>query len=135
MRTSLGFRQPTSFSSCRISKVAPARARCRNAITEAEMETAAAYFTEIKPRSIVTVVESETAPKSYITGWHLAAAKGVEKEPIAGRIIEVPNDLEQFVSRDARTQFTAYVPPGSIKRGEGLATTGGDGKTIPGAIW
>jgi len=36
--------------------------------------------------------------------------------------------------RDPRFGFIDYVPPGSIKRGEELATTGGGGKTVPCAI-
>lgn len=104
------------------------------AITDAEIETAAAYFASIKPRSIVTVVERDTAPKSYVTGWHMAAVTTGETEPIGGRIVEVPEDLERFVSRDARVRFIAYVPPGSIKKGEVLAATGGEGKTVQCAI-
>jgi cytochrome c553 len=100
------------------------------AITDAELQSAAAYFASIKPRSNVRIVESASVPKTYITGWHLAAVHGSDKEPIGERIIEVPEDLEQFVSRDARARFTAYVPPGSIKRGEALATTGGNGQTV-----
>jgi cytochrome c553 len=50
-------------------------------------------------------------------------------EPIGQRIIEVPEDVQQFVSRDTRARFIAYVPPGSIKKGQALATTGG-GKTV-----
>ena len=53
-----------------------------------------------------------------------------ETEPIGQRIIEVPDDLEQFVSRDTRARFTAYVPPGSIKKGQMLAVDGGGGKTV-----
>src|SRR5262249_43434408 len=34
------------------------------------------------------------------------------------------------VSRDARSRFIAYVPVGSIQRGQALATTGGGGKTV-----
>jgi cytochrome c553 len=36
--------------------------------------------------------------------------------------------------RDPHSGFIAYVPPGSIKKGEALATTGGSGKTIACAI-
>jgi cytochrome c553 len=32
--------------------------------------------------------------------------------------------------RDWRIGFTTYVPPGSIKKGEALVTTGGNGKTV-----
>jgi hypothetical protein len=46
--------------------------------------------------------------------------------PIAGRIIEMPEDEEQGDTlRNPRSGFLAYVPPGSIKRGEDLVTTGG----------
>jgi cytochrome c553 len=56
--------------------------------------------------------------------------KGGEKEPIGQRIIEVPEDLEQFVNRDTRARFIAYVPPGSIQKGRAMAATGGGGKTV-----
>jgi cytochrome c553 len=106
------------------------KASLAKAITDAEVEAAAAYFSSVKPRSIVKVVETDTVPKSYVTGWHLAVAKTGEKEPIGERIIEVPENLEQFANRDTRARFIAYVPPGSIKKGQALATTGGGGKTL-----
>jgi cytochrome c553 len=40
----------------------------------------------------------------------------------------------QFEHRDTRSQFIAYVPTGSIARGEALAKTGGAGVTIACAI-
>ena len=83
-------------------------------VTEPELQAAAAYFSSIKPRSIVRVVEASVVPKTYITGSHLATVKTGETEPIGQRIIEVPDDLEQFVNRDTRARFTAYVPVGSI---------------------
>ena len=45
---------------------------------------------------------------------------GNEKEPIAGRILEMPEDLEQFESRDTHSEFIAYVPPGSLAAGKAL---------------
>jgi cytochrome c553 len=101
------------------------KASLAKAITDAEVEAAAAYFSSIKPRSIVSVIEADTVPKTYVTGWHLAAVKTGEKEPIAQRIIEIPENLEQFVNRDTRARFIAYVPPGSIKAGQALAAGGG----------
>jgi cytochrome c553 len=106
------------------------KASLAKAITDAEVEAAAAYFSSIKPRSIVSIVETETVPKTYVTGWHLAVMKPGEKEPIAQRIIEVPENLEQFVNRDTRARFIAYVPPDSIKTGQELAASGGGGKTL-----
>jgi cytochrome c553 len=99
-------------------------------VTEPELQAAAEYFSSIKPRSIVRVVEASIVPKTYITGSHLAAVRTGETEPIGQRIIEVPDDLEQFVNRDTRARFTAYVPVGSIQKGQALVADGGGGKTV-----
>ncbi len=98
-------------------------------VTEAELQAAATYFSSIKPRSIVRVVEATIVPKTYVTSGHLATVKTGETEPIGQRIIEVPDDLEQFVSRDTRARFTAYVPVGSVQKGQALVADGG-GKTV-----
>jgi cytochrome c553 len=99
------------------------------AATEADIDAAAAYFSALKPKRVTTVIETDVAPRTFVFGWHLADSKTGEKEPIAGRIIEVPDDLERFALRDARARFTAYVPVGSVKKGEILVNTGG-GKTL-----
>src|SRR5204862_5865087 len=52
-----------------------------------------------------------------------------EQEAIGSRIIEVPEELERFENRDTHAQFVAYVPAGSVKKGETLASTGG-GRTV-----
>jgi len=101
------------------------------AATDAEVEAAAAYFSALKPRTIIKVVETDTVPKTFITANHLAAVKTGETEPIGQRIVEVPEDLERFMSRDSHAVFIAYVPVGSVKKGQELAASGGGGKTIP----
>ena len=103
-------------------------------ITDAEIEQAAAYFSGLKPPAVIKVVETATVPKSRVAGWFLAALPGGETEPIAGRIIEVPEDLERFEIRDARSHFIAYVPPGSVEQGRQLANTGGNEKSAPCAV-
>ena len=100
------------------------------AITDAEVATAAAYFSALKPKSIIRVVETDTVPKTYVAGSFLAAVKTGDKEPIGQRIIEVPEDLEQFEHRDSRSRFIAYVPIGSIQKGQALVASGGGGKTV-----
>jgi len=100
------------------------------AATDEEVATAAGYFSALKPRAIIKVVETDTVPKTFITANHLAAVKTGETEPIGQRIIEVPEDLERFISRDTHAVFIAYVPVGSIQKGQALATSGGGGKTI-----
>jgi len=99
-------------------------------VTEAEVEVAAAFFSALRPRKRIKVIESETAPKAFIAGLIWAAAETSEREPLRDRIVEVPDDLVRFESRDARATFTAYVPVGSLARGEALVSKGGSGKTV-----
>jgi cytochrome c553 len=83
----------------------------------------------LEPRATIKVMETDTVPKTRVAGWFLADAGLGEKEPIAGRIIEVPEDLDQFENRDSHSRFIAYVPVGSAERGKALAA-GGGGKTV-----
>ena len=99
-------------------------------ITDAEVEAAAAYFSALKPRKRIKVVESDMVPKSYIAGPVWAAGENGEREPLGQRILEIPDDLIQFESRDPRSMFTAYVPVGSLAKGDALVNKGGPGKTF-----
>jgi cytochrome c553 len=100
------------------------------AINDPEIEAAATYFSALKPRPAITVVEAENVPKTQVTGWHLAVAPDPGTEPIGDRIVEVPENLDYFAARDGRARFIAYVPPGSLQRGQALAASG-DGRTVP----
>jgi cytochrome c553 len=95
-----------------------------------EVQAAAAYFSGLKPKSLIRVVETNTVPKHRVFGWHMLPVTSGETEPIGERILESPEDLERFVSRDSRVRFIAYVPEGSIQKGKELATTGGGGRTV-----
>jgi cytochrome c553 len=103
-------------------------------ITDTEVQAAAAYFSALKPRANIRVVQTETVPKTFVAGWFLAVSKTGEKEPIDQRIIEVPENLEQFEHRDPRSTFIAYAPIGSIAKGAALVSIGGAGKTVQCAI-
>jgi cytochrome c553 len=100
------------------------------AATDSDIKEAAAYFSALEPRAAIKVVETDTVPKTYVAGWFLADAKSGEKEPIGQRIIEVPEDLQQFENRDARSHFIAYVPVGSVENGKAIVTGARGGKTI-----
>ncbi len=89
-------------------------------VTPEEVAIAAKYFASLKPKSFVKVVEADIAPKTIVTGGMLAMAPEGGMEPIGSRIIEVPEDLERAENRDSRTPFTAYVPKGSLAKGEGM---------------
>ena len=96
------------------------------AMTEDEIKAAAEYFSAIKWTPWIRVVETKMVPKTRIAGNLFLPAKPAGVEPIAGRIIETPEDEEQAETlRNPRSGFVAYVPVGSIKKGEDLVTTGG----------
>jgi len=99
------------------------------AATDAEVQAAAAYFSALKTRAVVRVVEADSVPRTYVTGWHFAAMDKGEQEALGQRIVEMPEIFEQFENRDTHARFIAYVPKGSIQKGQELATTGG-GKTV-----
>jgi cytochrome c553 len=98
-------------------------------MTEDEIKAAAEYFSSMKWTPWIKVVETNMAPKTRINGGMFLTLEGNEKEPLGQRIIETPENAEATeVLRDARSGFIAYVPVGSIKKGQALATTGA-GKT------
>jgi cytochrome c553 len=79
----------------------------------------------------VKVIESDTVPKTRTSAGIFFVLEGDEKEPLGGRIIETPVDAEQTEKyKNPRSGFLAYVPVGSLKKGEALVTTGA-GKTTP----
>ncbi len=96
-----------------------------------EIKTAADYFASLRPRSNISVVQTDIVPVTQIARVFYMRVKDGGTEPIGQRIIEVPEDAVQFEHRDTHSQFTAYVPKGSIERGEKLVTTGGAGITTP----
>ncbi len=101
------------------------------AATDEEVASAAGYFSSLKPMPNVEVVEPDTVPKTQIARVFYTTLRDAGTEPLGTRIVEIPQDMAQFEHRDLRARFTAYVPFGSIAKGEDLATTGGSGKTIP----
>jgi cytochrome c553 len=89
--------------------------------TDVEIQEAARYFSSLKPRQNIRVVETARVPKTYAANWFLAVKEGKEQEALGQRIVETPEDLERFESRDARATFVAYVPIGSIRKGAAIA--------------
>ena len=85
---------------------------------------AAAYFAAMKPRAVYKVVETETIPKVDIYRWVYRKLEGTGTEPIGNRLVELPDNMEEFESRSGHMTYTAFVPPGSIAKGEALAKTG-----------
>jgi cytochrome c553 len=122
----------------RVGARAPVMIAIARGMSEQDMKEAGDYFSKIPPlKGYVTVKEAETVPKTFVGEGAMrfistGAAAGTE--PIGQRIITVPQDLAGAHARNPKTGFIHYVPPGSIKKGEALATTGGDGKTVACAV-
>ena len=99
-------------------------------MTEEEIKASAEYFGSMKWTPWIRVVETKTVPKTRIQGGMYLRLEGNETEPIGMRIIETPENVEHTEElRNPRSGFVAYAPPGSIKKGETLAKSGG-GKTV-----
>jgi len=95
-------------------------------MTDDEIKAAAAYFGSMKWTRWIKVVETTSAPKTRVAGGLFLALDGSEKEPLGSRIIEVPENAEATETlRNPRSAFIAYVPVGSVKKGEALAKSCG----------
>ncbi len=107
-----------------------------NATSDEDIRQAAEYFAALKPAVWVKVIETATPPKTFIAtaGRHRQLHPGGGTEPIGRRILEIPADPFRTEIRDPHSGFIAYVPPGSIARGEALVKGGGSGKTVQCAL-
>jgi cytochrome c553 len=100
------------------------------AMTDDEIRAAAEYFSAMRWTPWIEVVETDTVPKTRILGGMHLRLEGAEAgtEPLGARIVESPVNAEHTERlRDPRSGFIAYVPRGSVARGEALAHDGKDG--------
>jgi cytochrome c553 len=95
------------------------------AMTPEEIKAAAEYFGAMKWTPWIKVLETNTVPKTVSRGGMWMPVEGSDKEPIGMRIVESPENPERTELRDPHSGFVAYVPMGSIKKGETLVRTGG----------
>jgi cytochrome c553 len=99
-------------------------------VPEEEMRKSVEWFASLKPVVWYKVVEATTVPKTWVNGGRMRLplpAGGTE--PLGNRIVTLPQDPARVELRDPHSGFIAYVPVGSIKKGEELVTKGGAGKT------
>jgi cytochrome c553 len=104
--------------------------------SDEDVREAAAYFAALKPAVWVKVIETATPPKTFIAtaGRHRQLHPDGGTEPIGRRILEIPEDPFRTEIRDPHSGFIAYVPPGSLARGEALVKGGESGKTVQCAL-
>ncbi len=96
----------------------------------ADLQQAAAYFSGLRFRPETRVIETATVPKTHWVDFVLVPERGGAREPIGERIIVTPANMEEYEDQDFRTEYVAYVPPGSIERGASIAAKG-DGAALP----
>ena len=107
------------------------------AMTDDEIAAAAKFYAGLPATPWIRVVETDRVPRSKIVTNMFVPVEKEPTEPLAGRIMEMPEDADATeLLRDPHSGFVAYVPFGSVKKGEALVTTGGatvvDGKPVPG---
>ena len=95
-------------------------------LSDEEIKQAAAYYAAMRLPQRIKVIESDTVPTSYVPNWYYTPKNDGQTEALGERIMEMPDDEEAFVDRDARVTFTAYVPPGSLARGAALVAGAAD---------
>jgi cytochrome c553 len=101
------------------------------AMTPEEIKASAEYFGSMPWTPWIRVVEAATVPKVVSRGGMWFAVEPASAEPIGMRIVEMPEQPERTeVLRDPRSGFVAYAPVGSLKRGENLVRSGGNGRTV-----
>ena len=96
---------------------------------DADLRIAAEYFAALKPKPWFRVVETARVSQNVESANIVAPSAGDATVPIGMRIFEFPEDVERTSLRDSAAGFIAYVPLGSVKKGENLVTTGGKGTT------
>jgi len=123
----------------RTNNRAPVMIEMAKDISEAELKQAADYFASIprERQKWIRVVEGKSAPKNHVGpgGMRFLDEGTTETVSVAPNMIyEVAADGEGAELRDQHAGFIDFVPEGSIRKGEMLATTGGNGKTIQCAV-
>ncbi|HEX4934805.1 MAG TPA: hypothetical protein VFV33_16560 [Gemmatimonadaceae bacterium] len=107
--------------------------RVAAATRDDEVQEAARYFSGIRFVSRNRVVEATRVPRTRIANV-LYVRDGEGTEPIAGRLIEIPEDFERHELHDPTLPYVTYVPPGSIARGRHLVSQGPAGPATACAI-
>ena len=96
------------------------------AMTEEEMRQSAEYFAAMPWTPWIRVIEADRIPEMHLEEGNMHITVGKEPtEPLAGRIVETPEDAYQAnMVRNPRSGWVAYVPVGSLAKGEKLVDAG-----------
>ena len=99
-------------------------------LTPDEKQQLADYYSSLHFSPWIEVKEADTAPKVVVGGRDIVApAPCGGEEPLGNRIVELAKSPASPYTQPGPA-YTAYVPNGSLAKGEQLVTTGGGGKTV-----
>ncbi len=100
-------------------------------VTDADLAAAADYFAAqtLPPR--VKVVERELIPRMLMKAWIYVVDPRGGTEALGQRVIEWAPDFAGHEKRDSDLVYSAFVPPGSVRRGRDIAITGNGGTIVP----
>jgi cytochrome c553 len=93
-------------------------------VTPEEVASAAEYFSKLRLRPRVWVVENSRVPRARVEGSVYVALRGGGDEELGDRLLEFAPDPVRHESRDETMRYIAYAPVGSIGRGRSLANFG-----------
>ena len=120
------FRAGRRHSSDPRKRNTPTMIALARAMTDAEAREAAEFYAALPAAPWLRVVETDDAPAARLGGNLYVAAGDGRTEPLAGRVLEVPQDATQSEDlSNPRSGFVAYVSPASVARGRALAASCG----------
>ncbi len=117
------FRDGTRRSSHATVPSGPMHTVARGFASDDDVRAAARYFARLRLTRRNVIREVRDVPKTRVAGL-LYAYDGEGTEPIAGRLIEVPESLARHELRDPWVRYVTYVPTGRVSRGRVLSTRG-----------
>jgi len=123
VRQMRAFRDETRVSAAPGSPTGSMHRVARGFTNDDDIRLAAQYYSRLRLTRRNVIREVRDVPKTTIAGM-LYAYNGDGTEPIAGRLIEVPQTLERHELKDPWVPYITYVPVGSVARGRKIATRG-----------
>jgi cytochrome c553 len=120
VRQVLAFREGTRVSANPTAPTGPMHTVAKGFTSDDDIRAAAQYFAGLRLTRRNIIREVSAVPVTRIAGL-LYAYDGNGTEPMAGRLIEVPESLDRHELRDPWVRYTTYVPVGSVARGKSLA--------------
>jgi cytochrome c553 len=102
-------------------------------VNDEQSRAAAEYFSALEPIDYISeVIETDTVPRTYNGEGRMRFVhpEGGTVPLPKNELVELPQNIELVTARHPYSGFMVYVPTGSLARGEELARTGANGRTL-----